>query len=132
MGDIASLVQLSVNSVTQGTFLVARAQNWSVKSTKKAEENQEVGNPDGAGVTRKPGGYVVTFEVLMEKGNTTMLSKWRGMLDSQEWFAITKQIVGGARDQHPQCQVSSIDEDGDNAGSNKFSVEVISLTRKGM
>lgn len=132
MGDIASLVQLSINSPTQGTFLVARAQNWSVKSTKKAEEVQEVGNPDGAGIIRKPGGYVITCDIHMEQGATTMLSKWRAMLDSQEYFSMTKQIVGGNRDQHPQCQVSSVDEDGDNAGSNKFNVEIISLNRKNL
>ena len=130
MGDLASLTQLSVNSPSQGKFLVARCENWAVKTEKKAEVKTEVGNPDGAGVTFKPGGYTYTFTIFTEQGSNTMLAKWQAMMATQEWISITKQIVGGARDQHPACKVSSVDEDGDNEGSNKFNVEVVSMVRR--
>lgn len=132
MGDLASLVQLSVSSTSQGKFLVTRCEDWTVKPEKKAEVKTEVGNPDGAGVVRKPGGYSITFKVMTEQGDTTMLSRFLALADSQEWIAITKQIVGGNRDQHPECTVSSVDEDGNNQGENGFSVEIVSLKRKGL
>ncbi len=59
-----------------------------------------------------------------------MLAAWTEMMATQEWFAITKQIVGGAREQYPTCKVSSVDEDGDAEGKNMFNVEVVALVRK--
>lgn len=131
MGDLASLTQLSVDSTSAGKFLVKRLENWSVKSEKKAEIKTEVGNPDGAGVVRKPGGETISFTVFTEQGTfATMLANFRKLESTQEWFSVTKQIVGGSRDQRPFCQVSSVDEDGDNEGSNKFTVEIVALYRK--
>jgi hypothetical protein len=119
-----------VNAASTGKFLVKRCENWSLKSEKKAEIKTEVGNPDGAGVVRKPGGVTGTFTVFTEQGTlATMLANFRALESSEEWFSITKQIVGGSRDQYPWCQVSSVDEDGDNEGSNKFNVEIVALFR---
>jgi len=133
MGDLASLTQLSIDSAGAGKFTVKRCENWSIKSDKKTEIKTEVGNPDGAGAIDKPGGVSGSFTVYTEQGTlTTMLARFRALEASREWFAITKQIVGGARDQYPWCKVSNVDEDGDNEGSNKFTVEIVALYRKPM
>jgi hypothetical protein len=122
--DTATKTVWTINSASQGNKRIRRMKDWDVADGGSKESHGEVGSEEHVGTITKPGGRTITFNMRETKGATPEID-WQKLLDLGEWFSLTKQVGGGRRTQFPRCQVSKIDDNGDDQGVNEYSVEIV-------
>ncbi len=127
-GMVATQARWSINSTSQGNVRLRRVKDHSIKSERKKEAINAMGEDDPVGHTVKPGARTITFNVIEEQGNPEV--DWEFLEESGEYFSLTKQLVNGKRVQYPECVVSSVEGTGDDEGKHMKSVEIIALRVK--
>lgn len=131
--DIATVAtwQINCSSRAGGNKRIRRMKDWNYADGASKETVGEVGSTEHVGFMRKPGGKTITFNIRERKGAKPEID-WEYLADSDEVFSLTKQIRGGRRTQYPECQVSKVDDQGEEEGEIMYSVEIVVLTRKAM
>lgn len=124
----ATQARISIRSTSQGAKRLKRVSDSKVADGSSTETVNAVGEDEPIGFTRKPGGKTIALTVYEEQGKPEV--DWRALRDSQEEFAITREIVGGARQQFPVCRVSKVDPSSDAEGKHMLDVEIVGLREK--
>jgi hypothetical protein len=122
--DTATKATWTINSASQGNKRIRRMKDWDYADGKSRESHGEVGDDEHVGTIKKPGGKTLTFNFRETKTAKPEID-WEALSDSDEFFSLTKQVGGGRRTQYPKCQVSKIDDSGDEEGVIEYSVEII-------
>lgn len=125
---LATQARVSIASASQGNKRLRRVKSSKVGRSSSTEAQTAMGEDDPVGFTRKPGANTITLSVLEEQGKPEV--DWEALEDSQEVFAITREIVGGRRTQFPFCVVSKTEPDDDDEGKHMLDVEIVALQRK--
>lgn len=120
--------RLSIRSTSQGSKRLRRVETSKVSNGASTEAVNAVGEDSPIGFVRKPGAKTISLSVYEEQGKPEV--DWEALEDSQEVFAMAREVVGGRRTQYPQCVVSKTEPDDDAEGKHMLSVEIVATTRK--
>lgn len=127
--DIASVAIWSINSASQGSKKIRRAQTVSTSAGGSVEAVNEVGSKVPVGFEIKPGAFTISIEGRETKGAKPEID-WEYLDETKEVFGMTRQVQGGRRTQYPECMVSKMDSNGEADGKLMFTVEIVALERK--
>lgn len=128
MGNPASQSRWTISSVSQGNKKLRRVKSSKVSTDKGREAVTAQGEDRPIGTIKKVGALTITFSVFEEQGTPEVDYRRLDALD--EFFTLTREIVGGKRYQYVDCQVSKVEPSGDNAGEHMLDVEIIALEEK--
>lgn len=126
MGQPASQSRWTIASTTQGNKRLRRVKTSKVSSDGKREAQTAQGEDDPIGTTKSPGAKHINFTVITEKGKPEV--DYQFLYDSDEFFTLEREIVGGKKYQYVDCQVETEPEpDDDDQGGHTFSVTIIAM-----
>jgi hypothetical protein len=129
--DLASQARWTINSTIAGNKQIKRMQSYDVADDSSTEAQGEVGSTSMVGFTAKPGGLMISFEIMETRGTRREID-WERLKVLDNVFSLTKQVKGGQRTQYPECKVSKIDYTGDVDGKHSYTVEIVALSQKAM
>lgn len=128
--SLGTQARISISSVTQGNKRLRRCKSSKVSDGASTEAQTAMGEDDPVGFIRKPGAKTITLSILEEQGKPEV--DWDALVDSQEVFSLTREIVGGRRTQYPFCVASKAEPDDDDEGKHMVEVEIVALRRKAL
>jgi hypothetical protein len=127
MPSLASQARITI-SCSQGKKTLKRCKGSKVSSGGSTKVETAMGEDEGAGHTRAPGGYTISLQILQEQGLPEI--DYELLESTQEPFTVEREIVGGRRWQYLESKVSKVDPDDDDQGKHMLDVEIVALRRK--
>ncbi len=124
----ASLARYIINSSSARNKVLKKVKTGKVTDNRDAEHAKGSGSKKPVGVIRKPGGGTIELTVYQEKGVPEV--DWVALLDSEEFFSLTREVVDGPRTQFLECTVANVGEDDDDEGGHNITVKILWSDRK--
>lgn len=123
--------QISCSARAGGNKRIRRMVDYDVADGSAIEAVSEVGPGEMVGFTRTPGALAITFNMRETQGAKPEID-WRYLKRAGETFSLTRQVIGGARTQYPECRVSTVSPSGNDGGEHTYSVEIVALSEADM
>lgn len=118
--------QISCSARAGGNKRILRMTSAEVSDGATVEAVPEVGPGEMVGFMDSPGAHEITFN-MRERKQAKPEIDWLYLKQSKEVFSLTRQVIGGARTQYPECRVQSISPSDTAEGEITYTVSIIAL-----